>query len=163
MAYVVRAINVDGVTGTFRAEKNTRREALELAKALREEGLLVIALRPMDHPASARRPASVIVPRTPPAGREPLSSRQRSHAASRRPVQELGMRSIQYSAGWLSIDSAPLDEDVALLVTDGPSEPYPLKLPCRLTATGWVERNAVGGGAGEVEAVHSSPTSRKRR
>jgi hypothetical protein len=48
------------------------------------------------------------------------------------------MRSIQNTFGWLSIDSAPLDEDVALLVTDGPSEPYPLKLPCRLTAAGWV-------------------------
>jgi hypothetical protein len=42
MAYVVRAINVNGVTGTFRAEKNTRREALRLAKTLREEGFLVI-------------------------------------------------------------------------------------------------------------------------
>ena len=48
------------------------------------------------------------------------------------------MRLIQDSLGWLSIDSAPLDKDVALLVTDGPSEPYPLKLPCRLTAAGWV-------------------------
>ena len=48
------------------------------------------------------------------------------------------MRLIQNTAGWLSIDSAPLDEDVALLVTDGPSEPYPLKLPSRLTAAGWV-------------------------
>ena len=46
MAYVVRAINVDGVTGTFTAEKNTRREALELAKALREEGFLVIVTGP---------------------------------------------------------------------------------------------------------------------
>jgi hypothetical protein len=53
-------------------------------------------------------------------------------------AQELGMRLIQNTAGWLSIDSVPLDEDVALLVTDGPSEPYPLKLPSRLTATGWV-------------------------
>jgi hypothetical protein len=32
----------------------------------------------------------------------------------------------------------PLDEDVTLLVTDGASEPYQLKLPCRLTAAGWV-------------------------
>jgi hypothetical protein len=49
----------------------------------------------------------------------------------------LPMRLIQNSLGWRSLDSAPLDEDVALLVTDGPSEPYPLKLPCRLTAAGW--------------------------
>jgi hypothetical protein len=48
------------------------------------------------------------------------------------------MRLIQYSAGWQSLDSAPLDEDVTLLVTDGASEPYQLKLPCRLTAAGWV-------------------------
>ena len=48
------------------------------------------------------------------------------------------MRSIQDTSGWLSIDSAPLDKDVALLVTDGPSEPYQLKLPCRRTAAGWV-------------------------
>jgi hypothetical protein len=48
------------------------------------------------------------------------------------------MRLIQYSAGWLSLDSAPLDKDVTLLVTDGASEPYPLKLPSRLTAAGWV-------------------------
>jgi hypothetical protein len=48
------------------------------------------------------------------------------------------MRVIQYSTGWQSLDSAPLDKDVSLLVTDGPGEPYPLKLPCRLTAAGWV-------------------------
>ena len=32
MAYKVRAINVDGVTGTFTAEMNTLREAKESAK-----------------------------------------------------------------------------------------------------------------------------------
>jgi hypothetical protein len=48
------------------------------------------------------------------------------------------MRLIQYSAVWRSLDSAPLDEDVTLLVIDGASEPYPLKLPSRLTAAGWV-------------------------
>jgi hypothetical protein len=46
MAYVVRAINVDGVTGTFTVEKNTRREALELAKSLRDRGLWVIIKGP---------------------------------------------------------------------------------------------------------------------
>jgi hypothetical protein len=44
--YVVRAINVDGVTGTFKAEKNTRREALELARSLRKEGFLVLITEP---------------------------------------------------------------------------------------------------------------------
>ena len=48
------------------------------------------------------------------------------------------MRVIQYSAGWQPLDSAPMDKDVTLLVTDGLSEPYPLKLPSRLTAAGWV-------------------------
>ncbi len=53
-------------------------------------------------------------------------------------AKELGMRLIQYSAGWLPLDSAPLDEDVTLLVTDGASEPYPVKFPSKLTAAGWV-------------------------
>jgi hypothetical protein len=48
------------------------------------------------------------------------------------------MRLIQYSATWQSLDSAPVDKDVTLLVTDGPSEPYPLTVPFRLTADGWV-------------------------
>jgi hypothetical protein len=50
MVYVVRAVNVDGVTGTFTAEKNTRREAVELAKSLREQGLWVIITGPDGEP-----------------------------------------------------------------------------------------------------------------
>ena len=50
MAYVVRAINVDGVTGAFTAEKNTLREALELAKSLREQHLWVIINGPDGKP-----------------------------------------------------------------------------------------------------------------
>jgi hypothetical protein len=50
MVYVVRAVNVDGVTGTFTAEKNTRREAVELAKSLREQGLWVIITGPDNEP-----------------------------------------------------------------------------------------------------------------
>jgi hypothetical protein len=46
MAYLVRAIHVDGVTGTITAKMNTRRSALELAKSLREQGLLVIITGP---------------------------------------------------------------------------------------------------------------------
>jgi hypothetical protein len=46
MAYVVSAINADGVTGTITAKMNTRRSALELAKSLREEGLWVIITEP---------------------------------------------------------------------------------------------------------------------
>jgi hypothetical protein len=40
--------------------------------------------------------------------------------------------------GWNRIESAPLDEDVALQVTDGRGEPYTLQWPCRRTAKGWV-------------------------
>jgi hypothetical protein len=46
MGYVVRAIHVDGVTGSFRAEKDTRSEALRLARKLREEGFWVIVTGP---------------------------------------------------------------------------------------------------------------------
>jgi hypothetical protein len=48
------------------------------------------------------------------------------------------IRTIQYSVLWRPLDSAPVNEDVALLVTDGASEPYPLKPASRLTAAGWV-------------------------
>jgi hypothetical protein len=43
---VVRAIHVDGVTGTFTVEKNTLREARESAKSLRDRGLWVIIIGP---------------------------------------------------------------------------------------------------------------------
>ena len=68
------------------------------------------------------------------------------------------MRLIQNTAGWLAIDSAPLDEDVALLVTDGPSEPYTSQQADRGRLGEFEQGNAVGGDAGEVEAVQASPT-----
>jgi hypothetical protein len=40
--------------------------------------------------------------------------------------------------GWNPIESAPLDEDIALQVTDGRGAPYMLQWPCRRTATGWI-------------------------
>jgi hypothetical protein len=46
MVYIVRAIHVDGVTGTFTIEKDTLREARESAKGLRERGLWVIIVGP---------------------------------------------------------------------------------------------------------------------
>jgi hypothetical protein len=46
MGYLVRAIRPDGVSGSFRAEKDTRSEALMLAKTLREEGFWVIVTGP---------------------------------------------------------------------------------------------------------------------
>jgi hypothetical protein len=39
--------------------------------------------------------------------------------------------------GWKPIDSAPVDQDVALIVTDG-GKPYSLNGPFKLTAAGWV-------------------------
>ena len=40
--------------------------------------------------------------------------------------------------GWSALDSAPLDQDVKLVVTDGRGDPYILPHPCRRTAVGWV-------------------------
>jgi hypothetical protein len=40
--------------------------------------------------------------------------------------------------GWRLIDTAPLDTDVTLLVTDGGGEPYRNPHPCKRTAAGWV-------------------------
>jgi hypothetical protein len=46
MAYVVHAIHIDGVTGTFTVKKNTLREARESANSLRETGLWAIIIGP---------------------------------------------------------------------------------------------------------------------
>jgi hypothetical protein len=40
--------------------------------------------------------------------------------------------------GWQPIDTAPIDKDVMLIVTDGHGEPYAVFKPFRLTAAGWV-------------------------
>ena len=48
------------------------------------------------------------------------------------------MRAPLLNYGWNSIESAPLDEDVTLQVTDGRGKPYTLRNPSRLTAAGWV-------------------------
>jgi hypothetical protein len=42
------------------------------------------------------------------------------------------------SYGWKPIESAPLDEDVTLQVTDGHGKPHILVNASRLTAAGWV-------------------------
>jgi hypothetical protein len=39
---------------------------------------------------------------------------------------------------WKSLESAPLDEDVTLQVTDGRGKPYILVNASKLTAAGWV-------------------------
>jgi hypothetical protein len=43
--------------------------------------------------------------------------------------------------GWSALDSAPLDQDVKLVVTDGRGDPYILPHPCRRTAVGWLSSN----------------------
>jgi hypothetical protein len=48
------------------------------------------------------------------------------------------MRVPENNYGWSLIETAPLDEDVLLEVTDGQGEPYRLRNPCRLTASGWI-------------------------
>jgi hypothetical protein len=48
------------------------------------------------------------------------------------------MRVLESSYGWNPIESAPLDVDVSLEVTDGQGSPYRLPYPCRLTAAGWI-------------------------
>jgi hypothetical protein len=44
-----------------------------------------------------------------------------------------------FASDWRQIETAPLDRDVALLVTDGRGEPYRIPYPCKRTeGTGWV-------------------------
>jgi hypothetical protein len=40
--------------------------------------------------------------------------------------------------GWQPIDTAPIEQDVMLIVTDGQGEPYSVLKPFKLTAAGWV-------------------------
>ena len=40
--------------------------------------------------------------------------------------------------GWQPIDTAPIDKEVILIVTDGQGEPYAVLKPFKLTAAGWV-------------------------
>jgi hypothetical protein len=42
------------------------------------------------------------------------------------------------SGQWTSVDSAPFDEDVMLLVSDGRKTPYTLLPAAKRTAAGWV-------------------------
>jgi hypothetical protein len=74
------------------------------------------------------------------------------------------MRPPQVNYGWSSIETAPLDEDIALKVTDGRGGPYILQWPCRRTATGWI--NARKGTPLEVTPVmrrpYTIPPSRTR-
>jgi hypothetical protein len=40
--------------------------------------------------------------------------------------------------GWQPIDTAPIDKDVMLIVTDGRGKPYTVSKPFKLTAAGWM-------------------------
>jgi hypothetical protein len=40
---------------------------------------------------------------------------------------------------WRSIDTAPVDEDVTLLVREGLGRRYRLPYPCRRTVVGWID------------------------
>jgi hypothetical protein len=51
--------------------------------------------------------------------------------------------------GWSGIDTAPLNENVMLIVTDDRGDPYTLPHPCRRTEAGWVSSK------GTPLAVHS--------
>jgi hypothetical protein len=48
------------------------------------------------------------------------------------------MRVLENNYGWNPIETAPLDKDVTLEVTDGRGAPYRLPNPCRRTTSGWV-------------------------
>jgi hypothetical protein len=65
------------------------------------------------------------------------------------------MRSPLINYGRLPIETAPLDEDIALQVTDGRGGPYTLQWPCRRTSTGWI--NSRKGTALEVTPVKWRP------
>jgi hypothetical protein len=39
---------------------------------------------------------------------------------------------------WRPLDTAPVDEDVTLLVTEGRGKRYRLPYPCRRTGVGWI-------------------------
>jgi hypothetical protein len=45
------------------------------------------------------------------------------------------MRALENNCGWNPIETAPLDKDVTLEVTDGRGAPYRLPKPCRRTAS----------------------------
>jgi hypothetical protein len=51
------------------------------------------------------------------------------------------MRALVDRFGWKPLDTAPFDQDVTLMVSDGRGTPYALKSPFRLTAAGWVSAN----------------------
>jgi hypothetical protein len=65
-----------------------------------------------------------------------LMAQEASEPAGKEEKATMGV--LKNDFGWSLIDTAPFDQDVMLEVTDGQGEPYRLRNPCRLTASGWV-------------------------
>jgi hypothetical protein len=118
---------------------------IQIASAGAAEPVDAAAPEPVSQPApptAAAKPNSP-TPATPARG---VSNRPGSSA---RKAQEVKVASLgntnstgppmrMFPAGWKPINTAPLDQDVTLLVTDGRGEPYPIPYPCKRTAAGWV-------------------------
>jgi hypothetical protein len=72
------------------------------------------------------------------------------------------MRPPQVNYGWIPIETAPLDEDIALQVTDGRGGPYTLQMAVSANR-GWLDQFAEGDAprshASEVEAVFNLAVS----
>jgi hypothetical protein len=76
-------------------------------------------------------------------------------SAHRSELWKGAMRPPRVTYDWNPIESAPLDEDVSLQVTDGRGAPYTLRWPCRRTARGWI--NSRKGTPLEVTPVRWKP------
>jgi hypothetical protein len=76
-------------------------------------------------------------------------------SAHRSELWKGAMRPPRVTYDWNPIESAPLDEDVGLQVTDGRGAPYTLRWPCRRTARGWI--NSRKGTPLEVTPVRWKP------
>jgi len=93
-------------------------------------------------PTAAAKPNSP-TPATPARG---VSNRPGSYARKAQEVKVASLGNINGTgppvrmvpASWKPIDTAPLDQPVTLLVTDGRGEPYPIPYPCKRTAAGWI-------------------------
>jgi hypothetical protein len=70
------------------------------------------------------------------------------------PRRAVALRVLGNNYGWNPIETASMDEDVTLEVTDGRGPPYRLSNPCRRTASGWVIR--------EVSASCADPSAMPR-
>ena len=118
---------------------------LQMASARAAEPVDAAAPEPVPQPASptaAAKPNGQ-TPATPARG---VSNRPGSYTRKAQEVKVASLGNINGTgppvrmvpASWKPIDTAPLDQAVTLLVTDGRGEPYPIPYPCKRTAAGWV-------------------------